>query len=301
MIKSITVTNHLGESMVLELRFPEKSGFLVSDISGLGPGKAIINTTEVLTKDGSTYNSAKANSRNIVFSLMFLPYPTIESTRQKSYKYFPIKKQVHLLVETDNRLSVITGYVESNEPNIFSKEESTQISIICPDPHFYSQQIKETIFSGIISEFEFPFSNESLTEDLIEFGTIVNKTNENIYYDGDSEIGVMLYIHFVGLVEDIEIYNTLTREQMLINTTVLASIIGSPIAAGDNIIISTIKGNKYIYFLRDGEFTNILNCLDRNSNWFQITKGDNLFAYTAGVGVTNMQFKVTNQTVYEGV
>ena len=49
MIKSVTVTNYLGESIKLELGFPEKSGFLIQSIDGLGPPKADIHKTEVAT------------------------------------------------------------------------------------------------------------------------------------------------------------------------------------------------------------------------------------------------------------
>lgn len=301
MIKDVVVTNHLGESIVLDMRFPEKSGFLIESIDGLGPGKAIINTTEVLTRDGSLYNSAKVNSRNILMSLMFLSDSSIESIRQKSYKYFPIKKRIKLLFNTDNRSSVIYGYVESNEPNIFSKDEKTTISIICPDPYFYSTSIKETIFSGIESLFEFPFSNESSTLSLIEFGSLNLQTTQTVYYSGDSEIGVIVYIHFLGTASNIDIYNTTTREQMSLNTTIFESIVGSPIESGDDIVISTVKGNKYIYLIRDGEQINILNCLDKNSSWFHLVKGDNIFAYTADIGLVNMQFRIQNQIVYEGI
>lgn len=37
MIKSVTVVNHLGESLKLDLASPEKSGFIVKSIEGLGP------------------------------------------------------------------------------------------------------------------------------------------------------------------------------------------------------------------------------------------------------------------------
>jgi hypothetical protein len=131
MIKSITITNHLNESIKLELGFPERSGFLIQEISGLGPVKADINVSELSNIDGSIYNSARLPSRNIVFKLVLLESPTIEDTRQKSYKYFPIKKRVRLLIETTNRTAEIFGYVESNEPIIFSRQETTQISIVC--------------------------------------------------------------------------------------------------------------------------------------------------------------------------
>ena len=111
MIRAVTVTNYLGESKRFELAFPEKSGFAVQSISGLGPSKADINTTEISTNDGSLYNSARVNSRNIVMSLKLMFTPQIEDTRQDSYKYFPIKKRVTLLIETDNRICETYGYV----------------------------------------------------------------------------------------------------------------------------------------------------------------------------------------------
>ena len=36
-------------------------------------------------------------------------------------------------------------------------------------------------------QFEFPFSNESLEENLIEFGEIINKKENVIVYEGDED------------------------------------------------------------------------------------------------------------------
>lgn len=301
MIKSITVTNHLGESVVLELRSPEKSGFLIQDVSGLGPAKALINTSEIVTNDGAIYNSSRVNSRNILFTLLFLPKLTIEDTRQLSYKYFPIKKRVSLLIETDNRICQTYGYIESNDPNIFSKEEGASISIICPDAYFYSVELTTTLVSGTLPAFEFPMSNESLSESLIEFGIMNTATSGVIQYEGDAEIGMLITLHFLGLATNIMIYNKITQEKMIINTDKFETLIGSPITSGDEIIISTVKGQKYVYLFRNGEYYNILNCLDRGANWFQLSKGENTFIYTCDVGIENVELKIENQTLFEGV
>jgi hypothetical protein len=304
MIRSITVTNYLNESLTLELAFPEKSGFAVQKIDGLGPCKAIINTNEFASDDGGIFNSARVSGRNIVLSLKLLAKPTIETTRQLSYKYFPLKKAVTLTIETDNRLCETVGHVESNEPDIFSKFETAQISIICPDPYLYSigeDGVQTTVFSGVESLFEFPFSNESLTENLIEFGAIQNTTEQNVYYSGDSGIGILITMHALGEVTNISIYNTSTRELMKLNTNRLLTLTGSVIKSGDEITISTVKGKKYVMLLRDGIYINILNCLDKKPGWFQLIKGDNIFAYTAETGVSNLQFRIENRTVYEGV
>lgn len=304
MIKSVTIINYLGEAIKLELRAPEKSGFLVQRIEGLGPSKASINSTEAASMDGAIYNSARVSSRNIVLYLQFLDIPSVEYVRQLSYKYFPIKKQVCLIIETDNRICQTYGYVESNEPNIFSNQETTQISIICPDPYLYSYGVlgtQVTVFSGIDALFEFPFSNESLTENLLEFSSISTMTENTVYYAGDAEIGVLINIHALGEATNITIYNLDTREVLKIDTQKLLTLTGSGLVNGDEIIISTVKGEKYVLLLRLGEYTNILNCLDKTSNWFQLTKGDNLFAYTADTGVTNLQFRIENRIIYEGV
>ena len=51
MIKSITVINPKGESLELDLFHPEKSGLIVKSITGLGPPKANINSTELARAD----------------------------------------------------------------------------------------------------------------------------------------------------------------------------------------------------------------------------------------------------------
>lgn len=307
MIKSVTVTNYLGDSIKLELTRPEKSGFIIKSIDGLGPSPANVNTTEVSTNDGSLFNSARSSQRNIVLKLQFTETFTesIEDIRQKTYKYFPLKKNLTLLIETDNRIVSTVGYPETNEPTIFdAKGEGCSISIICPDPYFYSageDGINETVFYGVQAVFEFPFENNSLTEPLLEFGIIMNQTENVITYRGDSEIGLTISIHAIGEASNITIYNTGTREKMTIDTDRLKALTGSGIIAGDTITITTTKGQKRITLLRNGRITNILNCLKRGCNWFTLAKGDNIFAYSAETGSSNLQFRMENKIIYDGV
>lgn len=303
MIKSLTVKNHLDESITLELMRPDKSGFVVLSIDGLGPVKANIHTSEIATNDGSIYNSARLDNRNITMSLRFYQTSseTIEDIRQKSYKYFPIKKKIYLTIETDNRSLETVGYVESNEPDIFSQNEGCNISIICPDPLFYSTKINETVFSGVEPVFEFPFENNSITDPLLELGLIQNKTEQLVYYDGDSEVSITIHIHALGDATNLTIANTRTGEKMELNTDKLVTMTGSAIIAGDDITINTQKGNKSITLLRDGVNINILNCLEKGSKWFTLSKGDNIFAYTTETGSSNLQFYITNKIAYDGV
>lgn len=305
MIKSVTVTNYLGESLKMELTNPYDSGIAITDISGIGPGKADINVTELTSSDGSLHNSSRLGTRNIVMTLRFMFAPDIETVRQKTYRFFPIKKELTLTFETDNRSCYITGYVESNEPVIFEENEYTQISIVCPDPYFYSLRADSTVFSGVVSMFEFPFSNEvqnnEETERFLIMSDLQFETEQTVYYSGESEIGMTIRIRAIGTVENLTIFNTRTREFIKLDTDKLQQITGSVIIAGDEITICTVKGKKSIRLLRDGVTTNILNCMTKDSSWIQLVKGDNILAYTADSGAEKLHFSVENNVIYEGV
>ena len=300
MIKSVTVTNYLGESIEIELAFPEKSGFAITKIEGIASPKSDVNVTEVVTADGGLFNSSRMISRDIKIKMLYYGVD-IESIRQKSYKYFPSKRPVRLLFKNENRTIYASGYVEENKTNIFDKKEGSEITIVCPDPYFYALKNTETIFSGVVPLFEFPFDNNSVNENLIEMGNIVTKQYETVYYKGEAEVGVTIVIHSLGTVGTLTIYNIDTRQSMQINKEKLEALTGKGIVKGDTITICTEKFNKSITLLRSGVKTNILNCLERGTDWFTLNKGDNIFAYVTDEGASNVQFKVTNKVVYEGV
>lgn len=300
MIKKITVTNYVGDSLELDPFHPEDSGFIIKSIDGLGPVKSSINTAESATMDGSIYNSAKSEQRNIVFNFQFMSDSSIEDVRLKSYKFFPNKKQLTIRVETDRRIAEITGYVEENKPDIFSETEGCQVSIICPDPYFYSVEEQETLFSGIEPRFTFPFSNP-IGEDTLIMSEIVRYKEKTISYYGDEETGITIKIHAIGPIENITIYNANTNESMNINTDKIKALNGNGIVAKDDIIINTVRGHKSMQLVRNGVATNILSALGRGQKWLTLAIGENVFYHIVGRGEENMELTITNRVLYEGV
>ena len=307
MVKEVTITNYLGNEMTYSFDNPtidDKTGLFITEIEGLGPVKATVNMTQLATADGDIYNSSRLAGRNIVIKARFTYADTIEEARLMSYKYFPIGHKLKFKIKTENRLAETEGYVESNEPNIFSKESDMQVSVLCESPFFFSVDEdgkQQTNFSNVVAMFEFPFSNESLTDPLLEFGRIINKKENTVYYDGDAETGCVIHLHAIGNVEMVNIYNIKTGEKMVLDTDKLETLTGNKIIYGDTITISTVKGNKYIILLRNGVTYNILNILGKDTEWFQLARGDNLFAYTAEYGEQNVQFMVEAQIIFEGV
>jgi len=301
MITAIKTTNHLNESLTLELSRPEESGFIVLRIDGLGPPKAEISLTERAGVDGSLYNSGRATPRNIVLGLRFYPGQNVETLRQQSYKYFPLNRPIMFEIQAANRTAHATAYVEANEPDVFSKEEGCVITLVFPDSYLYDTVELLTTFSFVVPMFEFPWSNESTSEPLLEFSELDMTTTINVVYEGDVPVGMLIHIHATGSASEVVLTKSITLETLEIDSTKLIATTGADISIGDDIWISTVKGNKYAILIRGATTYNILNCLGISPPWFQLEKGDNVYAYAADSGLANLQFAIYNDIAYEGI
>lgn len=305
MIKLITITNPNGEELTINLDDIEpESGLFITEIEGLGPVKADINMTELAAKDGSKYNSSRANGRNIVMKVRFIYASSIEEVRLLSYKYFPLKKRIKFHIETDNRIAEVDGYIESNEPDIFSQEESASISIVCESAWFKDASedgIQIIDFSDIVPLFEFEFEDDDEESPTIEFSSLEIRRENVITYNGDTDNGFIMRMFIEGSVTNPSIYNIETLESIKIDTAKVAAIVGSAVKAGDEIRIDSIQNEKSVTLIREGKSYNILNALDINAAWFVLHPGDNLFGYTADSGELNIMFRIESQILLQGV
>lgn len=310
MIKSVTAVNFKGESIKMDLFHPESSGFIIIKIDGIGPGKATVTKNDSKVYDGGTITSARLPSRNIKMEIQFLWVNSIEDVRHKSYKYFPLKKPITLIFETDTRTVEIEGVVESNEPDIFSSEESTNISIICPDPYFYASgenARSRTEFSGINPLFEIPsdigYSNESLTEALTEISALYVQSERGIMNYGEVDIGVVISIKPLAIVKGIlTISNVTLGQNMSFDLNKIKTITENDFHLGDELVINTLRGKKSVTLVREGKNYNALSCIDTRTDWIYLTSGENTFTYYLdGEGIEDLQFSVTNSILYEGI
>lgn len=301
MIYSLEVTNHNSESVLLDLFNPYESGLAIQSIEGLGPTQADIQSSEVATIDGGIFNNARQTQRNIVITFLPLFHPTVETSRLAIYKYFPVKKKIRMVFKTEHRHAETVGYVESISPNIFSSQETIQVSVICPDPNFYELGTSKTLFSGVEAKFTFPFSNDSLTDSLIVLGDIKLDTRAVLDYIGDSDTGINITIHAIGDAENITIWNNITREKMAIDTDKIYRRFNIRFGKGDDILISTVKGDKYVELLHDGTYYNVVSCINKDADWFQLTNGDNIYTFTAEAGEQNLLVTFNYRNAYGGI
>lgn len=200
MLRAVYVYNELGANVRLPL--DDSSEYVIKSIEGLGPVKANIVTTEYVGVDGGFYQNSKGTMRNIVIQIGFDPSYVSDDPygelRRALYPYLLPKMQVRLMFDTDNYGFVeIIGYVESFEPSIFSAEPEVQISILCPDPNFYTGVVNTasrvgsgqlivtnpgTVDTGMIFTL-FPFYDRFAT------GTIFKVTRISPTYDTMRYIG----------------------------------------------------------------------------------------------------------------
>lgn len=258
----ITASNAYGQS----LQVTQSSLFRVT-AEGLNPPPGTVYTADLATKDGSIYNAAKVNNRNIILNI----WPCsrdVEACRLELYKIFKVSKFVRLHIESGRRNCNINGYVEDMPADFDSPEQQLQVSIICPDPLLQA--------------------NSESTASIPTAGTAVTVAN-----GGDYETGAIYEITATGECSGITIGNSTRGETFGINVA---------LAAGDKLTLNTKRGEKSLILTRSGaDPANIINLMEQDSQWPMLQPGNNAVLFDATAGGANATMKVTFSALYGGI
>lgn len=303
MIQSIWVKNQNGDYLELPLRTSgEAYGIYVFNLDGLGSPKATVNGVGGPGFDGVRVNSIRTDARHLVLSLAMPNPATEEAAKALIYKMFPIKQNITLGITTDSVEVKTECFVESNEVSQFSKIENATISLICPNPYFMDLVEWESSLSydSGIPLFEFPFSNESLTDPLIEFGLVTTVPTAQILYDGAVETGAIFSLFFTGNVGGLSISNSNGGQIMTIDETVGEALAGSDIMTGDTIRINTRSGEKSVEFIRGGNTYNMIAGIGLDDDWITIRPGINYIVIGATTGVQYIEADIRFNPLREG-
>lgn len=239
---------------------PDTDLFEVRDIDGLGAVKADINTTPLGSLDAEVYSGSNIGKRNIVFTLGLTPDWqdwTVSRLRRLLDRYFMPKQRVGLRFESMEFSPVdISGYIESNEPNMFSKDPEQQISIICPNPDFVA--INQTIIEGYTDQ------------DPI-----------NIEYNANVETGFNITVNKMESTPDPSWVNVQAGDPAAVEFRVDVGPTDS-----EYLEINSISGNKYVDTIDLlGNRTSHLNDLTAASKWPVIHPGITPFQVVSDAGV----------------
>ena len=306
MMHSLEVVSN-NKHTIINMANPKNQGFAVTSITGITAPIGTINMTERATIDGSTFNGARANNRNIVITLTFIQGSySIEELRHKCYQIFPVKQKIKLIFKTSTRTVTIDGYVETNDTNVFSINEGAQISIICESAYFSSYNKNNdgyelVVFNGSVPLFEFPFENNSLTEPLIEISELRRETSKNIIFNSEISNGFIVKLKLTGVASGIAIANLTTNDALMIDSTVVTALTGSDFISDDLIEINTQLGQKSITLYRGVNKYNLLPAITSNSKWLELVQGDNEIYIYAASGVENILTQLMYKRLYMGV
>lgn len=68
------------------------------------------------------------------------------------------------------------------------------------------------------------------------------------------------------------------------------------------VLFAELLASMAVFNKISGQATGVMKSVTaKNTDWFTLAKGDNIFAFTADSGVTNLQFRIENKVIYEGV
>lgn len=280
---SLIVENESGEW----LPFNGNRNYDLLSVTGANPPSADINTASVVGMDGTLFNSARANQRNIVLTVAV--HEPIESNRLNLYNFFRIKRLVTLRYKTQYRDVYITGYVESIEVKAWSKSQAAQISIICPQPFWVASDDTTVWFSEVIALFEFPFSIPSAG---IEFSRrqIIQSL---IFNAGEIEVGgIIKFRAKASGVKNPIFYNQTTNKYFGVKVTMQAN---------DIITINSKFGEKSVTLLRSGTETNLLANRYGGSEWLTFIPGKNFVSFDADEGASDLDSVLTITQKFGGV
>lgn len=221
------------------------TAFALTEVKGINPPKASINTEEYATSDGAVFNSARLRTRNIVLTMY--PMTPVEAGRMAIYNIFRPKQMITLLFDTKSRSVVATGYVESVEVNAYTNPQKVQVSVICPDPNLRGGSVTTPINPG----------------------SYVEITNPGEVTSG----GIFIIYNKGQAFTDITFKNYTTNQSFTIDYD---------FAIGDSITIDTRQGQKSVMLSRNGASTNLLNSF--SGDWVQIGPSYNYIELTLGSG-----------------
>lgn len=257
MIEKLDVTNVRG--VVLSLMMEDNDGpYQVDTIDGLDPVKATFSSSSNAASDGESFQSAKLPARNIVIKLDLDPDfdpKGFTELRQDLYKWFMPKANLTLrFYETTGLYLDIEAMVEEISSPLFVNDPNVTISLMCFQPDFIDPRMV-----------------------TIEGGSVPDGTNTEIDYPGSVEAGTVITIDFNRPVSDFTIYNT-DAGGRLSQLDFTYDILDD-----DQLVISSLRGNKGITLTRGGISQSVLYGRSPQSSWISFAEGVNLFrVYAVG-------------------
>lgn len=269
--------------------------FELVHVDGMTTAATSISSSTMGGADGDIVNNVKTNARPIVIDLRVKNGVNVEYAKRAILRVVKIKQRGSLEWTQNEKTVTISGIVESVDMPRWTNAVTMQITMYCNQPYwedldYIVQQISEAIdlhyFTDSESEMLY-FPDEGIP--LGEYDTIRTK---QFYNGGDVAVGLEISIVAFATVTNPIIYDG--------NGNFFGVGYGDgakrvQLHAGDNIVITTHKGNKDIKL--NGK--SILSKLRPQSTWLQLEAGENIYTINSDDdSLTNMTFSLIYKQRY---
>lgn len=258
MLTEIQVTSSQGEQLALTLS-DVSNGYIVKSISGLGPVDTELTSTDYASLDGAQLQAKRRVKRTMVFKIELIPGAfglSVRELRKRLYRVFTYGEVSFAFMLAGESPLTNKGYVESFEPDLWAKEPTVDITVVCFDPNFEVPTVQTVTGAS------------STTNEL------------SVMYDGMVDTGVVFSLIVTSATNGVTITNR--HDSGLVETFAFPIVM----AEGDELRISTVPGNKYVvkrsWLFPDNGETSMVYGVSPQSSWFVLSPGRNRIKVNAG-------------------
>ena len=238
--------------------------------------------------DGDTVNNVQATPRTIILDLQIRSGVDVEEARRAILKVVKLKQQGGLIWTQNERTVIITGVVETIDMPRWTNATVMQISLHCSQPFWEDVDDIVTQINEAINLHYFTSSPDDMLyfpEDGIPFGEYDTIRTKSFRNDGDVAVGLEITIVAHATVTNPIIYDQNGNYFGL-------SLV---MQAGDNVVITTHKGNKTVKYNGAVIYGKIMP----QSAWLQLEAGDNQFSINSDDdSIKNMSFSLVYRQRY---
>lgn len=270
-----------------KIELTNNDAYVIKSIDGLDPPDALLNLYKVAGVDGTSYNSATLDNRQIILTIAI--NDPAEDNRNALYKYFQAKRPSRLYFSDDTKEVYAEGYVQNITIPLFEQKQLFQVTMICNDPYLhYATPLEYSFGDGTEGLFEFPFS---IPSGGIEF-SVAESGHDFIVNNPDGECGLIIKFLASGSVSNPRLYHGDSDEFIGVTTSM---------QSGDEIVINTRVGAKSIQRIRGTSVTNLISSRMSGSSWIRLFQGDNSFSLSATSGSSKLTCIIQIDGEIEGV
>jgi hypothetical protein len=282
--------------------------FHLTHVDGHTTAETSIASAVIGGVDGDTVNNVQATPRTIILDLRIKSGVDVEEAKRAILKVVKLKQRGGLIWTQNERTVKIAGIVEAVEMPRWSSATVMQITLHCEQPFWEDvdeiiTQINEAINLHYFTDS--PADMLYFPADGIPFGEYDAIRTKSFHNDGDVAVGLEITIVAHAPVTNPIIYDQYGNffglgyeyETDDGGAGIGTAWVSNPFVmqAGDNVVITTHKGNKTVK--HNGKM--IYGKIKPRSTWLQLEAGDNQFSINSDDdSITNMSFSLAYRQRY---